>query len=44
MNVLKWQWERQQAEKERLGDLWVDHGLVSARDGFKLQSGRPGSG
>lgn len=25
MNVLKWQKERQDAERERLGDLWVDH-------------------
>ncbi|MFI2619348.1 tyrosine-type recombinase/integrase [Streptomyces sp. NPDC018584] len=37
MNVLKWQWERQQAEKACLGPAWVDHGLVFARDGFKLQ-------
>ncbi|GHE98034.1 hypothetical protein GCM10018785_72890 [Streptomyces longispororuber] len=44
MNVLKWQRERQQAEKERLGPLWVDHGLVFARDGFKLQKGRTAGG
>ncbi|MFJ6123792.1 tyrosine-type recombinase/integrase [Streptomyces griseoviridis] len=37
MNVLKWQRERQQAEKEQLGERWVEHGLVYARDGFKLQ-------
>ncbi|MFF4223218.1 tyrosine-type recombinase/integrase [Streptomyces abikoensis] len=36
MDVLWWQWERQQYEKEVLGDLWVDHGLVFARDSFKL--------
>ncbi|GAA0455582.1 tyrosine-type recombinase/integrase [Streptomyces stramineus] len=36
MDVLRWQWERQQYEKEVLGDLWVDHGLVFARDSFKL--------
>ncbi|MET8561823.1 hypothetical protein ABZV75_14910 [Streptomyces flaveolus] len=36
MNVLKWQKERQDAKWERLGDLWVDHDLVFARDGFKL--------
>ncbi|MEU9603727.1 hypothetical protein [Streptomyces sp. NPDC048057] len=42
MNVLKWQQERQQAEKDRLGDLWVDHDLVFARDGFKLYRGEAG--
>ncbi|MFF7023712.1 hypothetical protein D7231_34080 [Streptomyces klenkii] len=39
LTVLWWQYERQQYEKERLGDLWVDHDLVFARDGFKLQPG-----
>ncbi|MGS2591383.1 hypothetical protein [Streptomyces hebeiensis] len=42
MNVLKWQKERQDAERERLGDLWVDHDLVFARDGFKLYRGEAG--
>ncbi|WP_367132504.1 MULTISPECIES: tyrosine-type recombinase/integrase [Streptomyces] len=36
MDVLWWQWERQQYEKEVLGGVWVDHGLVFARDSFKL--------
>ncbi|MEU2513748.1 tyrosine-type recombinase/integrase [Streptomyces syringium] len=36
MDVLWWQWERQQYEKQVLGDLWIDHGLVFARDSFKL--------
>ncbi|RLV10204.1 hypothetical protein CTZ27_02975 [Streptomyces griseocarneus] len=36
MDVLRWQWERQQHEKQVLGNLWVDHGLVFARDSFKL--------
>ncbi|WP_157882579.1 hypothetical protein, partial [Streptomyces silvensis] len=44
MNVLKWQRERQQAQKERLGALWVEHGLVFARDGFKLQKRRTAGG
>ncbi|MFJ2605013.1 hypothetical protein ACIO13_08510 [Streptomyces sp. NPDC087425] len=42
MNVLKWQKERQDAERERLGDLWVDHDLVFARDGFELYRGEAG--
>ncbi len=42
MNILKWQKERQDAERERLGDLWVDHDLVFARDGFKLYRGEAG--
>ncbi|MFE5853719.1 hypothetical protein ACFQ61_10960 [Streptomyces sp. NPDC056500] len=42
MNVLKWQKERQDAERERLGDLWMDHDLVFARDGFKLYRGEAG--
>ncbi|MFD5562720.1 tyrosine-type recombinase/integrase [Kitasatospora griseola] len=44
MNVLKWQWERQQQERALLGAAWVDHGLVFARDGFKLQKGRQAGG
>ncbi|PNE32649.1 hypothetical protein AF335_19220 [Streptomyces eurocidicus] len=44
LSVLWWQYERQQYEKERLGDRWVDHGLVHARDGFKLQPGRLAGG
>jgi integrase len=36
MNVLKWQKERQDAERARLGSGWADHDLVFARDGFKL--------
>ncbi|MFD8934324.1 hypothetical protein ACFV0R_03580 [Streptomyces sp. NPDC059578] len=39
---LKWQKERRDAERERLGDLWVDHDLVFARDGFKLSRGEAG--
>lgn len=39
MNVLKYQWERQQYEKRRMGSLWVDHGLVFARDGHMLRDG-----
>ncbi|MQS38377.1 site-specific integrase [Streptomyces katsurahamanus] len=42
MDVLKRQRERQNAERERLGDLWVDHDLVFARDGFKLRRGEAG--
>ncbi|MFF0296436.1 hypothetical protein ACFYST_22320 [Kitasatospora sp. NPDC004614] len=44
MNVLKWQWERQQQERALLGAAWADHGLVFARDGFKLQKGRQAGG
>ncbi|WP_308402335.1 tyrosine-type recombinase/integrase [Streptomyces sp. AN091965] len=44
MNVLKWQKERQDAERERLGPAWTDHDLVFARDGFKLQKGRTAGG
>lgn len=40
MNVLKWQKERHDAERARLGAAWVDHDLVFARDGFKLYPGR----
>ncbi|MFD6437518.1 hypothetical protein [Streptomyces venezuelae] len=36
MNVLKWQKQRQDAERKRLGSAWADHDLVFARDGFKL--------
>ncbi|MGQ5640321.1 MULTISPECIES: hypothetical protein [unclassified Streptomyces] len=42
MNVLKWQEERQDAERARLGSAWVDHDLVFARDGFKLYRGEAG--
>lgn len=42
MNVLKWRRERQDEERERLGNLWVDHDLVFARDGFKLYRGEAG--
>ncbi|MEU6402406.1 hypothetical protein [Streptomyces sp. NPDC046985] len=42
MNVLKWQKQRQDAERERLGSAWVDHDLVFARDGFKLYRGEAG--
>ncbi|QLE74704.1 hypothetical protein FGW37_26735 [Streptomyces rectiverticillatus] len=42
LSGLWWQQERQQYEKERLGNLWVDHGLVFARDGFKLYRGEAG--
>ncbi|MEU7427669.1 hypothetical protein [Streptomyces sp. NPDC040750] len=42
MNVLKWQKERQDAERARLGSAWVDHDLVFARDGFKLYRGETG--
>ncbi|MEV6670724.1 hypothetical protein [Streptomyces sp. NPDC051162] len=44
LNVLWWQYERQRYEKERLGDRYVDHGLVHARDGFKLQPGKMAGG
>ncbi|HET6860382.1 MAG TPA: hypothetical protein VFH94_25215 [Streptomyces sp.] len=33
----KVQWERQQMWTERLGPLWSDHGLVFARDGYKIR-------
>ncbi|MGW4565134.1 tyrosine-type recombinase/integrase [Streptomyces sp. NPDC004561] len=42
MNVLKWQKERQDAERARRGSAWVDHDLVFARDGFKLYRGGAG--
>ncbi|MFI9258176.1 hypothetical protein ACIGT4_10705 [Streptomyces sioyaensis] len=42
MNVLKWQKERQDAERERLGSAWTDRDLVFARDGFKLYRGEAG--
>ncbi|MFJ4093473.1 tyrosine-type recombinase/integrase [Kitasatospora sp. NPDC089913] len=43
LKVLRWQWERQQQEKARLGPAWTEHGLVFARDGFKLyKEGRAG--
>ncbi|MGW4202441.1 hypothetical protein [Streptomyces sp. NPDC004726] len=42
MSVLKWQRERQNAERERLGSAWVDSDLVFARDGFKLYRGEAG--
>ncbi|MFF0965398.1 hypothetical protein ACFYWA_09325 [Streptomyces sp. NPDC003283] len=42
MNVLKWQKERRDAERERLGSGWTHHGLVFARDGFKLYRGEAG--
>lgn len=42
MNVLKWQRERQNAERERLGSTWVDSDLVFARDAFKLYRGEAG--
>ncbi|MGW3232440.1 tyrosine-type recombinase/integrase [Kitasatospora sp. NPDC001095] len=44
LKVLRWQWERQQEEKARLGSTWVEHGLVFARDGFKLQKDRQAGG
>lgn len=37
MSVLKVQRERQQMWKEELGALWVDQGLVFARDGYRLR-------
>ncbi|MGW6600252.1 tyrosine-type recombinase/integrase [Streptomyces sp. NPDC055036] len=42
MNVLKWQKQRQDAERKRLGAAWVDDDLVFARDGFKLYRGEAG--
>lgn len=42
MNVLKWQKERQDEERKRLGSAWVDHDLVFARDCFKLYRGEAG--
>ncbi|WP_282205252.1 tyrosine-type recombinase/integrase [Kitasatospora fiedleri] len=44
MNVLKWQRERQRQERALLGAAWVDHGLVFARDGFKLHKGKEAGG
>ncbi len=41
-NVLKWQKERQDAERERLDSAWMDHDLVFARDGFKFYRGEAG--
>ncbi|MEU8587708.1 hypothetical protein AB0C59_12015 [Streptomyces sp. NPDC048664] len=40
--MLNWQKQRQDAERARLGSAWVDHDLVSARDGFKLYRGEAG--
>ncbi|MFD4771179.1 tyrosine-type recombinase/integrase [Streptomyces niveus] len=37
MNVLKVQRERQELWKERLGSRWGEHGLVFARDGYRLR-------
>ncbi|ARX82331.1 hypothetical protein SMD44_01741 [Streptomyces alboflavus] len=42
MNILKWQKERQDAERRRLGAAWTDRDLVFARDGFKLYRGEAG--
>jgi integrase len=42
MNVLKWQKDRQDAERKRLGSAWTDRDLVFARDGFKLYRGEAG--
>lgn len=42
MNVLKWQKQRQDAERKQLGGGWVDHDLLFARDGFKLYRGEAG--
>ncbi|WP_183091243.1 tyrosine-type recombinase/integrase [Streptomyces radicis] len=42
MAVLRWQRDRVEAEKRRLGDDWTDHGLVFPRDGFRLR--RDGAG
>ncbi|MBD0839300.1 hypothetical protein [Streptomyces sp. TRM68416] len=39
MAVLKVQRERQQMWKEKLGSLWVEQGLVFARDGYMLRRG-----
>ncbi|MGX1851085.1 tyrosine-type recombinase/integrase [Streptomyces sp. NPDC055299] len=39
MSVLKIQWERQQAWREKLGSLWDDHDLVFARDGYRPRQG-----
>ncbi|MFJ7907534.1 tyrosine-type recombinase/integrase [Kitasatospora sp. NPDC096204] len=44
LNVLKWQKARQDAERALLGTAWVDHGLVFARDGFKLQKAAKAGG
>lgn len=41
-DVLKWQKERQDAGRGRLGSAWTDHDLVFARDGFKLYRGEAG--
>ncbi|QNJ42042.1 tyrosine-type recombinase/integrase [Streptomyces buecherae] len=42
MKVLRLQWERQQAWKERVGDLWDENDLVFARDGYMLKKGGGG--
>lgn len=39
MSVLKVQRDRQQMWKEKLGSLWVDQGLVFARDGYMPRKG-----
>ncbi len=45
MSVLKVQRERQQLWKEKLGALWVEQGLVFARDGYRIrQDGIPPGG
>ncbi|BAJ32376.1 hypothetical protein KSE_66170 [Kitasatospora setae KM-6054] len=44
MNVLKRQKEHQDEERARLGPGWIDHDLVFARDGFKLQKNRTAGG
>ncbi|MGP4112767.1 hypothetical protein ACTWP5_17895 [Streptomyces sp. 4N509B] len=38
MGVLKIQKERQDREKDRLGEAWTDHDLVFARDGWRLRA------
>ncbi|PKV88876.1 hypothetical protein BX283_6503 [Streptomyces sp. TLI_146] len=40
--VLKWQRERQEAERKRLCSTRTDQDLVLARDGFKLHRGEAG--
>ncbi|MFF5720629.1 tyrosine-type recombinase/integrase [Streptomyces buecherae] len=40
--ILRWQKQRQEAERDRLGERWVEHDLVFARDGFKLHRSEAG--
>ncbi|GAU66693.1 hypothetical protein SSP35_03_03410 [Streptomyces sp. NBRC 110611] len=44
MNVLKRQVERVEIERDRAGDLWVEHGLIFPRDTYRLRKDGPPPG